>query len=360
MAESMTICLIGPATSGKTSLLASMKEAVDDDVHGYPPDVKYAIAELPSQASSDSAFGPLKFRNGVLAQREKQFRSGGLASTLPDQTYKYRLNLKKLYERGSNGAETLADIDLTVVDAAGELMFPDEDDTQLLGATDVRNELIDLMEISDAVVLVLKICLPESPVWKRDFTDIVDAVCRADKRRLKRFAVAFNQYERLFVRFGGSAFQYATHPEIARYALQQACLRADWLKPLQRLRASGVDVAFVPTSPYGFVKNFGNPNLTMADGAMERFDHRSPTSPLWRPFCSADPFIFAATGDLSTLMFGVDHMFGLGERPQMPLPPPPPMPPNDRSRPEAEPAKASKKRQSSWLKRITDTFNVNG
>jgi hypothetical protein len=365
MAESLKVCLIGPAASGKTSLLATIGGAIADGVHGYSHNVQFVMKELSEEVvgaarrprNSHSAFDDLKAPKGDLAERESQFRRGSLRSTDADRTYIYHLNLKRVVAGKTAEAETTRDLDLTIIDAAGELMFPEPPEEGVLPARevypDVYGQLIDLMRAADAVILVLRITLPENPFWKDEFNKIINALCEREGRLLKRFVVAFNQYETLFVRFGGSAFQYATRPLVAQHALREASIRAEWLTPLQRLRSSGIDVVFVPTSPYGFVKNFGNPNLTMVNGQMERFQHTNPMSPLWRPFCSADPFIFAATGDLSALMHDVGEMYPPSEGFSEPEPPP------YDSGPAPKPPSNPVRNKRNFLRKFADIFNTN-
>jgi hypothetical protein len=93
-----------------------------------------------------------------------------------------------------------------------------------------------------------------------------------------------------------------------------------------------VDVQFTVTSAYGFTRDFGNPNIDPFAESERRFQLsdedslRRAVDEYWRPFLTADPFIYAASGIPSGFMFSLDQVGGYVRRPKTPPQTPAPEP----------------------------------
>jgi hypothetical protein len=178
---------------------------------------------------------------------------------------------------------------------------------------------------------------------------LVDALTPDDSQdapepQLKRISIALNQYERLFTEFGSDAAQIAAVPDVAR-GVARSRLRdvpfMERMRDLDRAWGGPYDIKVIPTSAYGFLPDFGNPNINpdsapntpfiayeASDGGMEFEQH---------PFLAADPFVFAASGLENDFMIGIEEIYEppsaddvrvikpepLPLEPDLPLPPSP-------------------------------------
>jgi hypothetical protein len=208
---------------------------------------------------------------------------------------------------------------MQIVDAAGDLStwlrLPPEDWGQQL------DDLEDRLRVTDAALVVVPLDSHGADLWATHLCEVIDKLVRipSDQRVLKRLIVVFNKYEHLFTRFGTDAVSVALRPHAALYTVRREFQHRRWLQRLSQLaRSADVDLRFTVASSLGFTRSFGAPNVDAdatknASGPM-RFRVKTGVTgelaaePLWRPFMTADPFIFAATGLVNAYMFTVEDL----------------------------------------------------
>jgi GTPase SAR1 family protein len=311
MVEKVTACLIGPSLSGKSSLLASWIKCLEQRFDGYPPTTTIG-ARLMDEADYTAA--ETQVPPSILKQRGREFASLEsyfsdplrFTATIPEMTFQYFF----LVSHGVQGGPPPREIHLQVVDAAGEYTAP----TGETAAEGLRKDVIEKfgnqIRQADAVIVVIPLLNFDTAHWVRDVADKLQEL-RDRPGKLRRVVIVFTQYERLFVRFGSSAFQFASRQAVARFVVQRFLQRAPWLTNLHAFEADGRrKLRFTVTSAFGFVHGHGNPNLNpyqMKEMPFLKFDARANGDridrDLWRPFLTADPFIFAATGEESYFTF---------------------------------------------------------
>jgi len=313
MTEKLTICLVGPRKGGKSSLLASLADCVAQRAFGYPLSLRptlQAISHAEAMADAAAAHSQNIFEgpNGDYEKLRRDFVEGGVATdTLDTYEYYFRLTL--------NGVAPPAVIErapwlLEIVDAAGEIAVPPEG-ARVAILNDVKDKFAGQMLGAQAIVFVLPMVRLEDSGWISTLARLIDRLAQSKDKKLRRLIVAFSQYERLFIGLGPSAFTYACDPAVALHALRKSLRAAQWLDRLRALESpngGGASVRFTVCSAYGFVKRFQNPNIDPHQPGERRFrraglEGARAYNEYWRPFLTAEPFLYAALGLDSAFTF---------------------------------------------------------
>jgi hypothetical protein len=310
MVEKVTTCLIGPGRGGKSSLLASWVECVKQRADGYSPLTNITVRTIDeagfSSTKADARAPILSARRGKFVDLEDLFErpSKWMATDLLN-TFEYFFRIVRTTASNPTDRRTVL---LQVVDAAGEYTAPTGGSELNEGAL---KKFEDHLRETDAIIAVIPLVDFDVAQWRHDVEEKLLALID-EPGKLRRIVIAFTQYERLFVRFGTSAFQFAARRAVARYVIREYLARANWLRSLQRFEADGDrQVRFAVTSSYGFVRGHGNPNLDPHLGPNEPEQRFLPSDrskgtiarDLWRPFLTADPFLYAALGEDSYFTF---------------------------------------------------------
>jgi hypothetical protein len=98
---------------------------------------------------------------------------------------------------------------------------------------------------------------------------------------------------------------------VALHALRKSLRAVQWLDRLRALESpngGGASVRFTVCSAYGFVKRFQNPNIDPHQPGERRFrraglEGARAYNEYWRPFLTAEPFLYAALGLDSAFTF---------------------------------------------------------
>jgi hypothetical protein len=221
---------------------------------------------------------------------------------------------------GTDAARTR--FDFTVADAAGEHVFPEDtqaDATEEQESRESRDAFIDYLVHSEGLVIVLPLYRIRRPRFDQLMDRLIDALTPDDTLpgeapRLRRVIIALSQYERLFVQFGNQAAEIASHPHVARQAAASRLRDVPWMRRLRELRRR-YHIKVIVTSAYGFLPDFGNPNLDPdAEPNLPfaiRVDPDNPANSEYErhPFLAADPFIFAASGLDNQFMLDIEEVF---------------------------------------------------
>jgi hypothetical protein len=312
MTERLSICLIGPKKGGKSSLLASLVDCVAQSAFGYSPRLRPALQPITEADFAESAepkrANLLSVEQGDYERLRREFAEGGLATDTLD-TYEYRF---RLTVNGEAPPATLLRGPwlLEIVDSAGEIAVP-PDGAEVAILNDVKAKLARQMLEAEAIVIVLPLVRLEDSGWSGNLARLIDRLALAPEKKLKRLVVVFSQYERLFARLGPSAFTYACDPAVALHALRKSLRGVQWLDRLRALESpngGGASVRFTVCSAYGFVKRFQNPNMDPHQPGERRFrrtglEGARAYNEYWRPFLTAEPFLYAALGLDSAFTF---------------------------------------------------------
>lgn len=316
------VLLIGPPNSGKTSLLASLGAGLTRTGHGYP-DLGLRLKRSLGGAGDHED----------LSVRFETFAK--VPPTAAPVAYDLTLEWDAPKRRGVRSQV------VTIVDTPGDALMPGGEPRTLV-------ELAEQTK-AEAIVLVLPLdsAIPASwdpgrldpPPWADGLKDLAAGLF--ERPEVKRLSIVFSKYEKRFLYFQRAAFACACD-EAAMVAILEEARDLPWLDWLDdapsphaldaltpppaglvrsffRLATAGIglapstrngarrDVGVFLASSYGFLRDFGTPNLEVgAHGP----DEDRPVQPdpdhggngLWRPFCSADPFVFAALGERSQMM----------------------------------------------------------
>jgi hypothetical protein len=349
MLEKVTACMLGATSSGKTTLIASWVKCLNDGYHGLPPDIEIVAHNI----KEDEFEAPDETRHHIFGAgggpstklHESLKKSAGPPATSTDGIYPSFFRIEVGPRGADGGGRTVL---LKVIDAAGEhgartgepawdQRPPVQEDQRPPVQKDqrppVQKELDNQIRQSAAIVVAVPFDDIDSHDWVDSLEDTLHRACA--QPGVQRVVVAFTRYERLFMRFGASAFQFAARDAVARYVLRRTLERAEWLKRLRGFEEEGKrKVRFAVTSAFGFVRGHGNPNINPLESVEleRRFlagDHADPD--LWRPFLTADPFIFAALDQNTRFTFpfqAIDRQRGPASQPSSPpwLSPPRPAP----------------------------------
>lgn len=324
MAEKLTICLVGPKKSGKSSLLASAMDCIFQSAHGYPPDLRPAMQAI-ARAEFDAAdAAAMKFEIlDKLAtdydRLRRDFAAGGAPTdTLDAYEYFFRLTLN-----GVAPPEVLekAPYLIKIVDAGGDIAIPG-DDAQVAREDEIRDKFASKLLSAEAIVFVLPLVRLEDSGWVGNMARLIEQLVHAPGKTLKRIVVTFSQYERLFVQLGPSAFTYACDPAVALHVLRKSLRAAPWMDSLRSLEGgvNNVKVRFTVVSAYGFTKTFQNANIDPYQEGERRFRRSSIHGPralneFWRPFLTAEPILYAALDLDSAFTFSYAQIDGSGPEP---------------------------------------------
>ncbi len=311
MTEKLTICLVGPKRGGKSSLLASLTDCVSQSAFGYSPRLRPALQPISAAEFSEGRrmLEILDSDAGDYERLRRDFAEGGVATdTLDTYDYFFRLTLN-----GAVAPEIAARGPwlLQVVDAAGEIAVP-PDGAKVAILNDVKDKFGGQLLGAEAIILVLPMVRLEDSGWVGNMARLIDRLAQSRERRARRIVVAFSQYERLFVRLGPSAFTYACDPAVALHVLRKALRAAPWLEGLRALETTAA-VRFTVTSAYGFTKRWQNPNIDPHQPGERRFrragiEEARGFNEFWRPFLTAEPFLFAALGLDSAFTFSFQQI----------------------------------------------------
>jgi hypothetical protein len=339
--ERQTVVLLGPKRGGKSAILATMRDCIALDGHGYRRDAALRLDALTKdeyQVFRASGDLPLIFgaSSGNYAAEEEKFtqlESQEHFATQVDATWEYFFNLDMASERSDRPTSYR----FRVVDAGGEVALPLPGETV---SDDTKQQLSDAIMEADALILVVPLIEQETQRWVSRLSGLV-AQLASRRLRLKRLVIVGSQYEHLFIRFGVDAFRVAAEPQMVRYVIGKMLAKAPWRWDIEYLENAmpKLEVGITVTSAFGFARGYGNPNvdphMDRLRPQLERVRFRTEgragaAMPFWRPFLTADPFIYAVTGRPSAYVVSLREFAGRArpqpDAPPRQAPPPPPKP----------------------------------
>ena len=305
MAEKRTICVIGPRSAGKSSLLQTFVDCVELGGHGYSEQHNVRIQSIAKDEFAEK--GGVSRMFGGQSGDYRVYRD--MFFTKPEATDR----TIEFFFRISIGAGSNNSILTRVVDSAGEDAVPVS-----YGMTERQKikENIDKLKaellLADAAIIVVELVDLGSATFQGPLKSLI-AELVAEGDNPKRIVVAFTQFERLFVNAGRDAFAIACQPAVARNVIMEALDQSTWKGDLRSFaKLPGRSVYFTVVSSFGFVKGSGIPNFDphwTGDLAMELLGKPKNIGTYWRPFLTADPFVCAATGEPSKYTFTFETLY---------------------------------------------------
>ncbi len=332
------VCLLGPSNGGKTTLLRTMRSCLAQEAYGYSPghvssfnlvevlerEFNEGLQDTDRRIIKRAAGGRYASEESQFHAREAQIDHWGqeVSSRAGDGPADYFFSLE-----WTPGPLSFPDfvpdppepVLMQIVDAAGDLSTwsrpPSDDWAQQL------DDLESRLRVMDAAIIVVPLDSHGTDLWAAHLCELIEQLVRipGEQKVLKRLLVVFNKYEHLFTRFGTEAVSIALRPHAALYTVRREFQHRRWLQRLSQLARGGeIDLRFTVASSLGFTRLFGTPNTdvdaTKSSSGPKRFLVKMGSTgefaaePLWRPFLTADPFIFAATGLVNSYMFTVQDL----------------------------------------------------
>jgi hypothetical protein len=324
--DEIKIGLIGPQAAGKTSMFQTFHEALERGRHGFPRTTNLRIRRA-SEATPIKGLTRddildevgLGARGSPFDDDTARVLGGDLPGTLPDQVVTQHYTLTYCSEM--HGSEIT--LRLAITDAAGEHSFGKE---RNLDFVEYRRLLHRELTSCHGFVVVVPFSNAGDAGFVRQLESWLDALDKiagaqeeADPSVLpgqRRLVVALTRYDVMFTDFGSDAVNLAADPAIATDMINRlvgVATSGDGYRRriagFDRSAGGRFDIAFVPTSTFGFVPGFGCANLDpdvdahltdffkagMSPGPFKVALPDYPGQYLF-PFLTADPFIFAATG----------------------------------------------------------------
>lgn len=324
--EEVRIGLIGPHAAGKTSMFQTFHEALDRGRHGFAKSTDPQIRRT-AEATPIEGLSP----EDILAQyvvgeggdggdgETGKALGGNISSTDPETIVTRHFSLSYRDDRREKRT-----IQLTITDAAGEHSFGKN--VQNAAFKDYRLKLNQELGKCQGFVVVVPFSNATDASFVRQLEGWLNALDKIAEGQEKsgavaaqrRLVIALTRYDTLLTDFGSEALNLAADPAIATDIINRLVrdttngvgYRNNIAKFDQSAGGGRFQIAFVPTSSFGFVPGFGCVNLdpdVPDDVAIDVIRAGSSSDPFKTvtiptypgqhlfPFLTADPFIFAAT-----------------------------------------------------------------
>ncbi|QXE85521.1 DMT family transporter [Geomonas nitrogeniifigens] len=280
-----SVLIIGPSVAGKTGSVACLAHAArqftdntrirDVSIHPENPET----ARLFDKAIS------------IL-------RSGGdypLEASHTITNYLFSLNCTN--SKGVVHATTFE-----FIDGPGGAVFPDKAELSITGnEEECRDKIIEKAKTADGIILCLNVNDTKGKI------DSIDSGLRhlfqqiRKHTQIKKFCIVFLQIDRYFLAEEQDAYARAVEADPSRIA--QDHLTHFLLRDIKS-NLPGTDIAVGIASTYGFIDK-GQANFDISTGGFlfhgQQTDDPSVAFRLWEPFQVLDPYIYMATGELSSL-----------------------------------------------------------
>jgi hypothetical protein len=322
MVDKCTICLVGPKSAGKSSLLQTFVDCIELGAHGFSDEYDISVQDIDEEeyAGGQSVSRILGGNSGVYRDYRDNFFINQVQT---DSTIEFFFRLTA----GGTGLKTDADgknsreILLRVVDSAGEYAVAENyGSARIDNPIESVSKLNDALMQADATIIVIPLVDLDRATFVGSLTGLIARLVNARGEKPNRIVVAFTQYEKLFLRAGRDAFATASLREIAQMVIRRAVEQGRWADDLVRFsEMPDREVYFTVTSSYGFAKGLGVPNIDPhwpSDPPTEQlFGKPGDIAAYWRPFLTADPFVSAAIDKPGVLTFTFDTLFPEHNRP---------------------------------------------
>ncbi|NPV19287.1 hypothetical protein [Bradyrhizobium aeschynomenes] len=361
MVEKCTICLVGPKSAGKSSLLQTLVDCVELAGHGFSSDYGISLRDIDEAEYSDGQ--AVSRILGGSSGNYRDYRSDFFhVQVQTDSTIEFYFRLTVDVQGATRGESQRISKLLRVVDSAGEYAVVENyGGGRIDNPTESVNKLNDALMEAEATIIVIPLVDMEKATFVGPLTNLIAQLVKTSDQKPSRIVVAFTQYEKLFVRAGRDAFAAACQPEVAEGVIRRALGQGQWAADLKRFaKKPNKQVYLTVTSSYGFARGLGIPNIDPhwpAEMPSEQLIGKpDDIAAYWRPFLTADPFITAAIDHPGELTFTFEALFpeeheGLGEE-QVPYDPEP--------QPEVAPVELTQRRpKNGWLKDKLNWFNRN-
>jgi hypothetical protein len=310
---------VGATQFGKTSLIATARRCAQDRATGYDGTYDFRVSSTGNDEWMPEAHGAETYNY----LEDRFFSKGGPVGTTVENTFMYKLNFT-MTRRGPASTAIERVVPVTIADTGGgALAGRMEDflnrDGDFVQESDVRQNYIryfrEILPRATGLVLVIPLFdyarLAGRVVWDARVNMLLQQI--ADKfKNIKRIAVVMTHYDRMFVDFGADAVLMAADPDVVKRVLRAAVESLQHRNLLPSLFDDSLAdrrMMFMAASSHGFVRTNGCPNFNPDDNTL-LFKAAAEPAPenTWRPFCTADPFLFSAFDEKSKLMFTLEEL----------------------------------------------------
>ncbi|MGF1453779.1 MAG: hypothetical protein ACFB6R_00220 [Alphaproteobacteria bacterium] len=343
--------VVGHRASGKTALISALLKLSDQSFHSFAEAHPIFLPAHETLARPEPSPEDTDDGDPVADQVITALRNGGhfapthdtFVVSHPIRADYYGLSAapagRKDKGRGSSpdrggpdDSRQLRTREMTVLDIAGPLLFPD---TESRARTPMRSRSLILeaeARLMSARTVIL--CLPATYLAHSDahvglhYARLLNRM-RAVDCRLERLIICLTKYESRWAAYGRDAIRAALDPaEFHRAAFEVVsdddALRRSLIGLAAKKTTAGraVEIVLCPVSVYGFVLRNGCANFDLHQDGMliqapgpEGFTKRRRSFPLypeeearryWQPFLIVDPFMSALTGRHGQLTFSLD------------------------------------------------------
>ena len=324
------VSLVGPSQSGKTIILPTIIKALENGCYGYRHDMAMKLKVVEDETDGASGIDRLMKRLEFGSEFDRLENEAATlpAGTQPDKQIPYVFELNYL-ARGKKPGEICQ---FAVEDIAGEHVFPPRllEEGEEYADSQSRRAILERFTESTGVVILVSFPMLRESFFRKTLFTLLEHLTKHAKA-LERVVIAVNHYDLLFMNFSNNALLYAGDPLVAEGILRRHMgARSRYAKLLDYDKARGgkFDIRLVPTSSFGFLPDFGCPNINpnieqdkVVPGTgydlkpfpdLERADQ--PTQFFdFHPFLTADPFIYAATGLSNEFLFTVNRILDASE-----------------------------------------------
>jgi hypothetical protein len=316
MVDKCTICLVGPKSAGKSSLLQTFVDCIELGGHGFSDEYDISVQDIDEAeyAGGQSVGRILGGNSGDYRDYRDNFFINQVQTDSTIEFF-FRLTAGGIGQKTGTNGKLPRDILLRVVDSAGEYAIAENyGSARIDNPIESVNKLNDALMQADATIIVIPLVDLERATFVGALTGLIAKLVNTRAEKPARIVVAFTQYEKLFLRVGRDAFATASLREIAQKVVRRAVEQGRWADDLVRFsEMPGREVYFTVTSSYGFAKGVGVPNIDPhwpGDPPSEQlFGKPGDIASYWRPFLTADPFISAAIDQPGVLTFTFDTLF---------------------------------------------------
>lgn len=330
--------IIGPVGSGKTALLVSLRQCLNTNSHSYINRFKINLnTQMESRTDQNILENTsIEKQNNAFSIYESQldhyFNRGLDFDATRDEFFRldFRLTVSALVDQGKMKKNKTFEVEFNSFDGGGGLLLDSIRDIpkeRVSKFIESRKELEAELKKCETFVL----CLPIegtklSRQARRTLSDYLSRFKNTDEYHVQQVVICFTKYETLGLRYGRNAYRMLANASRAKLEIKRALEGS--LRDIQQAlwalnHTKGKKVWCVPVSTYGFIPHNGGANLDPHHGLLRTRESVSPLTTtidepyrndeayrhFWRPFLTADPFIFIATNiHENTLIFPLDEV----------------------------------------------------
>lgn len=293
MADVVHVALAGRTKAGKTNMFVDFAESLTAGMHGFPVWREMNI--------------DLDREHMIRVRRSRESKTTVGTEVATDTLFGLS------FRKDQKSAERIS-YSVHVRDIPGGAAYPEGVLDEAMAKE--KQKFDDWLSQSTGIVLVVSAL--ESSKLNGD-SKLVDSIevffdnaGKPEFQNLKRLVFVVSMFDLLLLKFGRQARGIASNPqavlEILHAHLRPVHRLIQNFKPVRGQR-NLLDLRFLAASSYGFVPEFGCPNVDVDSAELNPALQAYPEPLADRsPYMIADPFVFAATGLENKFLFKRDEI----------------------------------------------------